>query len=155
MMAAAEEPRRHNGRQYMKNGLALSLVLVHFAVLVIHGASHAHLSLGASAWQKAFIGGIIFAAPLIATVLLWTRMRELGVLLLGLSLTGSLVFGVSYHFLIAGQDNVRGQCHSPWGLAFQATAILLAMIEVAGLSWCMRSWRGSHRAVREQVCSQK
>lgn len=137
----------------MKNGLVLSLVLVHFAVLVVHGTAHAHLSIGASAWQKAFIAGIIFAAPLIATVLLWTRMRELGVFLLGLSLTGSLVFGVRYHFLTAGPDNVRAPCHSPWSLAFQATAILLAMIEVAGLSWCIRSWQGSQRAVGEQVCS--
>ena len=153
MIAAVQERLEGTSEENMKNGLALSLVLVHFAVLVVHGASHADLSIGASAWQKAFIGGVIFAAPLIATLLLWTRMRELGVVLLGLSLTGSLVFGVRYHFLIAGPDNVRGQCHSPWSLAFQATAILLATIEVAGLSWCIRSWRGSQRAVGEQVCS--
>ena len=137
----------------MKNGLVLVLILVRFAILAVHGGAHSHLNIGTSAWQKAFIAIVIFAAPLFATVLLWTRMRELGVLLLGLSLTGSFVFGISYHFLIAGPDNVQGQCHSPWCLAFQATAILLAVIEVAVVSWCIRSWRGSPSARREEVCS--
>jgi hypothetical protein len=110
---------------------------MHFAVLVVHGAAHSHLNIGVSTWQKAFIAVIIFAVPLIATMMLWTRVRKFGVILLGLSLAGSLVFGVSYHFLIAGPDNALGQYHSHCRSAFPATAMLLALIEAAGLTWCI------------------
>jgi len=106
-------------------------------VLVAHGSAHSQLNIAAGTWQKAFIAIIIFVAPLVAAMMLWTRMRELGVVLLGLSLAGSLVFGVSYHFLIAGPDNVLRHYHSDWGAAFQATAILLALIEAAGLALCI------------------
>jgi hypothetical protein len=51
-----------------------------------------HLNIGVITWQKAFIAIVIFVVPLIATLMLWTRVRKLGVILLGLSLAGSLVF---------------------------------------------------------------
>ena len=121
----------------LRNGAATLLVLLHFAVLVAHGGAHSHLNIGVSTWQKAFIAMVIFVAPLIATLMLWTRVRKPGVILLGLSLAGSLVFGVSYHFLIAGPDNTLGPYHSAWGSAFRATAVLLALIEAAGLAWCI------------------
>jgi len=69
--------------------------------------------------------------------MLWTHERKLGVILLGLSLAGSLVFGVGYHFLIAGPDNALGAYHSDWWSAFRATAVLLALIEATGLGWCI------------------
>jgi len=113
------------------------LVSVHLAALVAHGSAHSHLNIAVGKWQKAFIAIIIFVVPLIATMMLWTRVRKPGVILLGLSLAGSLVFGVSYHFLSAGPDSVFGQYHSHWGSAFRATAILLALIEAAGLMLCV------------------
>jgi len=103
--------------------------LAHFAVLVAHGSAHSQLHIGVGTWQKAFIAIVIFMVPLIATVMLWTRVRKLGVILLGVSLAGSLVFGVSYHFVIAGPDNALGPYHSDWESAFRATAALLALIE--------------------------
>jgi hypothetical protein len=119
----------------LRNGVATTLVLGHFAVLLAHGSAHSHLDIGVGTWQKAFIAIIIFVAPVIAAMMLWTRVRKLGVLLLGLSFAGSLVFGVSYHFLIAGPDNALGPYHSGWGSAFRATAVLLALIEAAGFAW--------------------
>jgi hypothetical protein len=121
----------------LRKSAASLVVSVHLAVLVAHGSAHSHLNIAVGAWQKAFIAIIIFIVPLIAMMMLWTRVRKLGVVLLGLSLAGSLVFGVSYHFLIAGPDNAFGQYHSHWGSAFQATAILLALIEAAGLTLCI------------------
>jgi hypothetical protein len=110
---------------------------VHFAVLVAHGSAHSHLSIGVNTWQKAFITIIIFVVPLVATMMLWSRWRKLGVMLLGLSLAGSLIFRVSYHFAVAGPDNALGHYHSPWGSAFLVTAILLALTEAAGIFWCI------------------
>ena len=111
---------------------------MHFAVLLAHGSAHSHLNIGVSTWQKAFIAVVIFVVPLIAMLMLWTRVRKLGVILLGLSLAGSLVFGASYHFVIAGPDNPPGPYHSDWESAFRATAVLLALIEASGLAWCIR-----------------
>jgi hypothetical protein len=99
------------------------------------------LDIGVGTWQKAFIAIIIFVAPVIAAMMLWTRVRKLGVLLLGLSFAGSLVFGVSYHFLFAGPDNALGPYHSGWGSAFRATAVLLALIEAAGFAWSVWALR--------------
>lgn len=110
---------------------------MHFAVLVVHGSAHSHLNIGASTWQKAFIAIVIFIVPLVATIMLWTRARKLGVILLGLSSASSLVFGVSYHFLISGPDHAFGQQHSHWASAFGATAVFLALIEAAILVWCV------------------
>ena len=121
----------------MRNGAAALLVLVRFAVLIAHGSAHSHLNIGVTAWQEAFIAIVIFMIPLVSTIMLWTRVQKIGVTLLGLSLAGSLVFGGSYHFLIAGPDNALGHYHSHWGSVFQATAGLLALIEGAGLTWCM------------------
>ena len=106
-------------------------------MLVAHGNAHSQLNIAVGTWQKAFIAIIIFVAPLIAAIMLWTRMRKLGAVLLGLSLASSLIFGVSYHFLIAGPDNAIRKYHSHWGSVFSATAILLALLEAAGLTLCI------------------
>jgi hypothetical protein len=121
----------------LRNGAATLLVLVHFAVLVAHGSAHSHLNISVSPWQKAFIAVVIFVAPLTAMLMLWTRVRKLGVFLLGLSLAGSLLFGAGYHFVMAGPDNALGPYHSGWESAFRATAVLLALIEATGLAWCI------------------
>ena len=121
----------------MRKGTATFLVLVHFAVLIAHGSAHSHLSIGVSTWQKAFIAIIIFVVPLVATMMMWSRRRKLGVIVLGLSMAGSLAFGVSNHFLIAGPDYALGLFHSNWRSVFQATAVLLALIEAGGFIWCI------------------
>lgn len=121
----------------MRKAIVTVLVLAHFAVLVVHGSAHSHLNIGVDAWQKAFIAIVIFIVPLVATMMLWTRAQKLGVVLLGLSLASSLVFGVSYHFLISGPDNALGQYHSHWASTFEATAVFLALIEAAILVWCV------------------
>jgi hypothetical protein len=106
-------------------------------VLIAHGSAHSHLSIGVSTWQKAFIAIIIFVVPLVATMMMWSRRRKLGVIVLGLSMAGSLAFGVSNHFLIAGPDYALGLFHSNWRSVFQATAVLLALIEAGGFIWCI------------------
>jgi hypothetical protein len=129
----------------LRNGTATFLVSVHFALLVAHGSAHSHLSIGVSTWQKAFIAIVMFVAPLVATIMLWTSARKLGVILLGLSLGGSLIFGMSYHFFVAGPDNALGHYRSHWGSTFLATATLLALVEAAGFIWCI--WI-QHRTIR-------
>ena len=111
------------------------IVLVHLAVVLTHGSGHTHLGIATSVWQSAFIAIVILAAPLLAMILLWTRLQRAGVYVLGISMAGSLVFGVYYHFLFASADNVFTLGHRAWTDEFRITAVLLALIEAAGCAW--------------------
>jgi hypothetical protein len=111
------------------------IVLIHFMVLLGHGAAHAHLQIRMTNWQSAFIAAVIFAAPLFAAVLLWTSMPRTGIYLLGGSMAASLFFGISYHFLAAGADNVFEMAALPWSATFGLSAALLAIVEAMACGW--------------------
>jgi len=74
---------------------------------------------------------VITLAPLISVPLLFSRSQTVGALLLALSMFGSFMFGVWYHFLSSTNDNVS-QVHGPWHSVFLWTAISLAIVELAG-----------------------
>ena len=96
------------------------------------------LHIGANAWQGAFIAMIIFAGPLLAIALLWTRLRRTGLILLSSSMAGSLMFGLTYHFLATGADNALEMNRGNWQNVFGTTALLLAAIELVGTAWPVR-----------------
>jgi hypothetical protein len=112
------------------------IVLVHLAVVLVHGSGHTHLGIGTNLWQTVFIAIVILAAPLIAMILLWTRMQRAGVLLLAIAMAGALVFGLYYHFVAPGTDNALEVGHSAWGTVFLATSVLLAIVEAVACGWC-------------------
>ena len=114
------------------------IVSVHMAALLGHASSHAHLTIGVGTWRSAFIAIVIFAAPLFAMILLWMRFQTAGLYSLGISMAGSLIFGVYYHFVVAGADNAVGMGPGVWRTAFRITAGLLAAIEALGCAWCVR-----------------
>src|SRR5215831_16626107 len=106
-----------------KNFTASFIVVLHFVVLAVHGKAHMQLQIGARTWQNAFIAIVIFAGPVLSLALLWTRLRRIGVLALALTMSGSLVFGIAYHFLLPGMDNVAGHHHGEWESLFTITAV--------------------------------
>jgi ACR3 family arsenite efflux pump ArsB len=76
---------------------------------------------------------VIVIAPLIAMLLIWTRLARAGLVLLVISMTGSLIFGVVYHYIVISSDHVS---HLPPGDAqglFRTTALLLVLTELAGI----------------------
>lgn len=75
---------------------------------------------------------VIFIAPILAAVLLWSRYRRAGAWLLFASMTGSLVFGLEYHFLIPGADNVFTLQPGAWRTPFQVSAALLLLLQGIG-----------------------
>ena len=107
---------------------ATAIVLAHLAVSIVHGAAHAELHIGLDTVQKLFVLIVITICPLAAMVLLWTVYRRAGALLLAISMCGSLTFGVWNHFIVPGPDHVTGVSNS-----FGATAVLLAITELAGI----------------------
>ena len=108
-------------------------VLAHLVVSIVHGRSHESLGVGLSSWQNTYVLTVIVIAPLIAMVLIWTRYARTGLLLLVVSMAGSLIFGIVYHYVVISPDHVS---HLPAGDAqglFRTTASLLILTELFGL----------------------
>jgi hypothetical protein len=125
----------------MNKAAATIAVLAHLAVVLFHGRAHEDLRVGLNAWQNVYVLAVIVVAPLIAMLLVWTRLSRVGFWVLAVSMAGSLIFGAVYHYVIVSPDHVS---HLPPGDAqgvFRMTAALLILTElfgvVAGL-WALR-----------------
>src|SRR5215208_582745 len=106
--------------------LGTAVVVVSAVVNVAHTASHAGLHLmPLPGWQLAYIAIVIYASPVVAASLLWTRHRFAGAWLLAASMAGSFAFGLLYHFVIPRPDNVFMQPPGTWRTAFGVSAALL------------------------------
>ena len=112
--------------------LAILIVILHAILTTPHSIAHSKLHIAMNTWQNIYIFLMILIAPIVAAVLIWKR-RPSGFVLLTISMTGSFVFGVYYHFVASGSDNVFTLPDSPWTLTFQLTAWLLAISELAGV----------------------
>ena len=108
-----------------KTQFALSVILVHLAVSVIHGRAHDFLQISLTRVQQIFVFAVILGGPLLAGILLLCKARRAGALLLLFSMAGSLVFGAYYHFVAESADNALHVAPGPWGTTFQITSILL------------------------------
>ena len=119
-------------------------VLAHLVVSIIHGRAHEGLAVGLSSWQNMYVLIVIVIAPLIAMPLIWTRLARPGLVLLVISMAGSLIFGVIYHYVVISPDHVS---HLPPGDAqglFRTTALLLVLTELLGVVvglWGLRESR--------------
>ena len=130
--------------------IATLLVVVHHVIAFAHGEAHTQLGVDLAPWQWAYVYGVITIAPVVATILYWTRWQREGALLLGISMLGSFLFGVYHHFIAVSPDHVS---HLPPGDAqgmFVATAILLAVTEAAGTAFGFWSWRQAPATVHAQ-----
>ena len=108
-------------------------VVAHLAVGVIHTLAHEGLGVGLTRFQEVFVNGVYVGLPVLAAVLVWTRLARLGVVLLLASITASLVFGVWYHFVFVSPDHVAHLPEGPQRLIFRATAVLMTLVDVGGV----------------------
>jgi hypothetical protein len=111
----------------------VTIVLVHFVVLLLHGAAHSRLAIPLSAWQTAFVGLVISLLPLIGASLLWTRHSRAGARLIALSMFASLVFGLVNHFVLISPDHITVVPAHPWRYSFILSAALLVVTETIGM----------------------
>jgi hypothetical protein len=134
---------------------ALALVGFHFLTVVVHSVAHEILSVKATPAQLAFIIPVIIFAPVIAGFML-PKFRKTGAVLLLVSMLGSFVFGLYYHFVADTHDHVAHVVHLQpvfWSEMFRLTAYLLLVSEisgvaVAGFSLAGRSQSFKHYAAR-------
>ena len=112
--------------------LVVIVVLVHLAVNLAHGWAHLTIPVPNTPAQNAFIIPVIGIAPLVAAWLVVKGRISAGAFLLALSMLGSFLFGVAYHYVIQSPDHVA---HVPAGDAasvFRGSALALAVVEAAG-----------------------
>jgi amino acid permease len=133
---------------------AIGLVVLHFILSVIHGVAHRDLAVALDNFQRTFVAIVIIAAPVVAAYLLWKGQLRAGSMLLALSMLASLAFGVYYHFLAPGPDNVdypRDYASKHHGL-FVQTAIELTVCEVTTAIAALRIWwKASSSGTPEQA----
>jgi hypothetical protein len=109
-----------------------AVVVLHLLINLVHGAAHSKIQIPLSSAATVFVLVVIFVCPLLATALLWTRYQRLGLVLLGVAMACSLIFGLYHHFWMPGLDQVGQQGSDFWASAFALTAWLLAITEAAG-----------------------
>ena len=109
-----------------------AIVVAHLLVNVVHGVAHDELRVGLPPSGSVFVIVVVLILPLVAMVLVWTAKKRPGLILLSLSMFGSLLFGLYHHFLVASPDHVRSQPHSLWGNVFVLTAYGLLITEAIG-----------------------
>jgi len=113
---------------------ALTVVAIHFVVVVLHSMAHNVLPVEATPAQLAFILPVIIVAPLVAGVIL-IKFEKAGMILLAATMLGSLIFGIYYHFIADTIDHVAHVAHREplfWSQMFVVTSYLLAITEAAG-----------------------
>lgn len=111
---------------------ATAIVVAHLLVNIAHGLAHRELRVGLAPLASIFVIVVVLVFPLVAMGFVWTAKKRLGLILLSLSMLGSLLFGFYHHFLAASPDHVHLQPASPWGITFVSTAYLLLMTEAIG-----------------------
>ena len=135
--------------------IALGLVAVHFVVVVMHAIAHEVLKVKATPAQLAFIIPVIVVAPVVAGVMI-PKFKRAGTVLLFVSMFGSFVFGLYYHFIADTIDHVSHVARLEpafWSAMFQLTSYLLLVSEllgtvVGGLLLLRRSEANKHYEAR-------
>jgi hypothetical protein len=109
-----------------------AIVVAHLLVNIVHGLAHRELRVGLAPLASIFVIVVVLVFPLIATGLVWTAKKRLGLILLSFSMFGSLLFALYHHFLVASPDHIHSQPSGGWGTTFVLTAYLLLIMEAIG-----------------------
>ena len=128
---------------------AILVVLVHIIITGLHGIAHQQAGVSISDFQSVYVFLVTVAAPITAVIMLLflnkQKIQRGGAWLLLVSMLGSLLFGLVYHVLLPGSDNIFTVImHEPLldgAVFFTSTAILLVIVDGVG------SWVGA-RATR-------
>ena len=84
---------------------ATAIVGAHLLINIVHGLAHRELHVGLSPSGSVFVITVVLILPLVAIALVWAVQERLGLVLLSLSMFGSLLFGLYHHFLVISQDS--------------------------------------------------
>lgn len=112
----------------------IAILVIHAVVGLIHEIAHWSLAIELSTRQELGVWIIFVVAPIVTLYFLWTNRLRWGFLLLLLTMAASFVFASVNHFVLITEDHVF---HAPQGQLrwlFQATAYVMAVLEVVGMA---------------------
>jgi hypothetical protein len=118
---------------------AILVILAHIIINGIHGIAHQQLGVSISDFQSAYVFLVTLVSPIAAVImLLFLNKPKIllgGAWLLLVSMLASLLFGIVYHIVIPSSDNIFTvmQNSSLYSVVFTSTAILLLIVECAGI----------------------
>jgi hypothetical protein len=127
-----------------------AVVVIHAIANGLHGLAHVEIPVPLLLLQSLFVGIVIFLAPIIAAILLWTQFYPIGSWLLLSSIAGSLLFGIYNHFIVISPDHVSQVSSTGWGLLFQVTAILILIVDGLGCwigIWALKTIQQTEQGV--------
>ena len=113
-------------------GYVTAIIVAHLLLSIAHGLAHLELHVGLVRPDVIFVILVVLLLPLVAMGLVWTAEKRRGLILLSLSMSASLLFGMYHHFMVMSPDHVRSQPPNPWGLAYVLTAYGLSITEAIG-----------------------
>ena len=108
-------------------------VVVHTVVVSVHAGAHQALQILPSGFDAVFIGVVFYVAPVVSALLLRSRPGVARPLLF-VSMLAGLLYGATYHYILPTPDNVALVASVGWGLVFQATTVVLAVLEPIGVA---------------------
>jgi hypothetical protein len=119
---------------------AILIVLAHTMISGLHSIAHREIGIGISDVQSTYVFSVTLVMPIAAAIMLFlnnSKIQRAGAWLLFVSMLGSLIFGLAYHAVLPGSDNIGKVVHGPSfdnTALFASTTIILLIIEVIG-SW--------------------
>ncbi|WP_267641330.1 hypothetical protein [Haloarchaeobius amylolyticus] len=109
----------------------LAVLGLHLAVALGHGATHGLVPVPLPPWQNALVLATVFVGPVVGAALA-VRNHPLGLPVFTASMACALVLGVSLHFVVEGPDHVHAIPAGQWRLAFQVSAVGVAVTPLLG-----------------------
>jgi hypothetical protein len=119
---------------------AILIVLAHTMISGRHGIAHREVGVSISDLQSSYVFSVTLVMPIAAAIMLFLNRPKIqrgGAWLLLVSMLGSLIFGLTYHAVLPGPDNIGTVMHGPSfdnTAFFVSTTIILLIIEAIG-SW--------------------
>lgn len=113
--------------------LLSTAVAVNFALVLWHLFLLPHVYPPGRSFNVPTLAAAIGVGSLVGVLLLWTRLRRIAGWLLMALLAVGLVTGGSEHFVVSGPFNVFTVMPSGWTGQFDASVVMLVIIELVGI----------------------
>lgn len=106
--------------------------VVHFAIALWHGGAHLSVPVALAPLQMLFVGLVVVTLPLLAALLLWTKLKKFAAVLYTGSMLAALLFGIVNHYILISPDIVRCVPPGDQRMTFIVSAGFVAGSELIG-----------------------